>query len=360
MILVTIINIIAILLTYLSRYRKCRCGFEIAIILLICFYGIRYNYGNDYPVYLLMFNEINSFSTVEYSTESSAIERGWIFLNRLFAPFGFFSLVICLTIFQFFTIYKFIKRYVSVEQYYISLFFYLFSSGLMLTMLSMMRQCVAMNIILWSIPFIVKKKYWYSLPLIYLAAQFHQSAYIMLFLPFTMFLFKLKRNTYIIISIFLFFVLFIADNFVAGQINNIVGMHFDKYNAYIEEGSKLQLGSGIGFLFNILFFMILVLFDRHKEGINSWLLKMFSISYMFIPLSFIVPLVGRIGTYLSIMGVVGILPIIDLDRQKRVIQIVISLFVFITLYGYITFFYSDVWRDAFMEYHTIFESMFWQ
>lgn len=360
MILVTIINAIAILLTYLSRYRKCRYGFEFAIILLICFYGIRYNYGNDYPGYLIMFNEINSFSTIEYSTESSSIERGWIVLNRLFAPLGFFSLVAFLTIFQFFTIYKFIKRYVSVEQYYISLFFYLFSSGLMLTMLSMMRQCVAMNIILWSVPFILTRKYWYSMPLIYLAAQFHQSAYLMLFLPFTMFLFKLKRNIYIVISVFLFFLLFVADNFIAEQINNIVGTHFDKYNTYIEEGNKLQLGSGFGFLFNVIFFMTLVLYDSHKECVNSWLIKMFSISYMFIPLSFVIPLIGRIGTYLSIMGIVGILPIIDLFRQKRMMQIVISLFVFITLYGYVTFFYSDIWRDAFMEYHTIFKSMFWQ
>lgn len=360
MILVSITNIVAIIFAYLTRYKQLRYGFEIAIILLICFYSIRYNYGNDYPGYLIMFNDINNVSTVEYSTESSSIERGWIFLNRLFAPFGFFSLVICLTIFQFFTIYKFIKRYVSAKQYYVSLFFYLFSSGLMLTMLSMMRQCVAMNIILWSIPFILKRKYWYSIPLIYLAAQFHQSAYLMLFLPFTMLLFKLRRKLYIVVNIVLFFALFVANNFIAGHINDIVGTYFAKYDTYMEEGNKLQLGSGIGFLFNILFFMILVLYDNHKEDINSWLLKMFSISYMFIPLSFIVPLIGRIGTYLSIMGVVGILPIIDLFRQKRVIQIVISLFIFMTLYGYVTFFYSDVWRDAFMEYHTIFESMFWQ
>ena len=90
MIAVTIVNIVAVLLTFLSRYKNFRYGFEIAILVLIIFFGVRYNYGNDYPGYYDMFNEINSYHTLTIALGNMGIEDGWIVLNRLFAPLGFY------------------------------------------------------------------------------------------------------------------------------------------------------------------------------------------------------------------------------------------------------------------------------
>ena len=239
MISVTIVNIIAVLLAYLGRYSKYRYGFIGAIVLLICFYGIRYDYGNDYMGYFRSFMSYNMYETIEYSTDSKDIERGWLFLNRLFAPLGFPALVFFLTVIQFCTIYWFIKKYVDTKYCYLVLFFYLFSPGLMLTMLSMMRQALAMNIVLWAVPTILRKKIWQSLLLIYLAAQFHQTAYVMLILPFTVFLMNLRRKLYVEVVFGLFVVLFFSGNFLSVQINFFVENYFDKFEFYINQGESL-------------------------------------------------------------------------------------------------------------------------
>ena len=353
MISVTIVNIIAVLLTYLSRYPKCRYGFVGATILLICFYGIRYDYGNDYMGYFRDFMSYNLYDVVEYSTDSKDIERGWLLLNRLFAPLGFPTLVFFLTIIQFGTIYWLIKKYVGNRYCYLVLFFYLFSPGLMLTMLSMMRQALAMNIVLWAVPFILKKRFWLSLLLIYLAAQFHQSAYMMLLLPFTVFLMNLSRKLYVGLMFGLFVVLFFSGNFLSAQINFWVENYFDKYEYYTNQGESEELNSGLGFILNLIFFSTFLFGDKHERLTESWFVKVLAISYVFIPLGFIIPIIGRIGTYFQIAGIIGLVSI-KKECCKRIFTFgVWGIYVFMTLYAYITFFYSDVWIDKYMEYNTI-------
>lgn len=359
MIAVTFINLLAVFLAFLSRAQKFRYCFGLSIIILICFYSIRFNYGNDYPAYLNMFKTINSYATVTYSTDTYDIERGWIFLNRVFAPLGFFSLVIFITIFQFGTIYWLIKKYVHRNYRFIALFFYLFSSGLMLTMLSMMRQCFAINLILFSIPFILNRKFWISLPIILLAAQFHQSAYMMLILPFTIYLQKLDYKTYRIIFLALFALLFLMSDFLHNTIGNIIESYFGKYSIYFEENQRLSLGSGLGFIFNIIFFCLLVISDKQFNNTQSWFIKMSALSYMFIPLGFITPSIGRIGTYFSVMSPIGITPVLKNIKKNLIILLLSILYILITLYGYFGFFYSEIFHSGFFEYHTIFESL-WQ
>lgn len=353
MIAVTLINTLAVFLTFLSGSSRFRQGFGIAIIILICFYAIRFNYGNDYPAYLNMFNEINSYTYIEYSTNTYDIEPGWVFLNRLFAPFGFFALVIFITVFQFGTIYWLITKYVDRNYQYIALFIYLFSSGLMLTMLSMMRQCFAMNIILLSMPFILNKKFWISVPIIVLAAQFHQSAYLMLIMPFLIYLQYLNKKVYSIFFMILFISFFVAGNMLHDIIGNTIEMYFGKYSIYFEEDEKLQLESGLGFLCNIIFFMSLILMDKCDNSRQSLFMKMAAISYLFIPLGFITPLLGRVGTYFGVLNPIGMSTIFKYSKQKLILKGVCVLYLFISLYGYFTFFYSDVFQDGFMHYHTI-------
>lgn len=355
MIAVTIVNIVAVLLTFLSRYKNFRYGFEIAILVLIIFFGVRYNYGNDYPGYYDMFNEINSYHTLTIALGNMGIEDGWIVLNRLFAPLGFYVLVFCLTIFQFGSLYFFLKKYVKREQLFFVMFLYLFSSNLMLTMLSMMRQCLAMNIILWAIPFILDRKYIKAIILILLAAQFHQSAYILLFLLFVPFLQKMSYKVYVTLMLCLFAFLFIASNTVGEQLAFIVDSYFEKYNEYIG-GNKAELGSGIGFIFTICAFLLLLFYDKHDNSNKSFFMKNLAISYLFIPLGFIVQLIARVATYFDLSGISGYLGLVQGHSgwSKLIGYVFLVLFCLFTIYGYFSFFYSDVWHDAFYEYHTIF------
>lgn len=354
MLIVSLVNIIAVLLAYLSRYPKYRYGFIGAVVLLICFYGIRYDYGNDYMGYFRDFVSYNLYDVVEYSTDSKDIERGWLLLNRLFAPLGFPTLVFFLTIIQFGTIYWLIKKYVDNKYRYLVLLVYLFSPGLMLTMLSMMRQALAMNIVLWAVPAILRKRFWLSLLLIYLAAQFHQTAYMMLVLPFTVFLMNLNKKMYIGVMIGLFVVLFFSGSFLSAQINFFVETYFDKFEYYTNQNNVQKLGSGLGFLLNIVFFLTFLFGDRHERLERSWFVKMLVISYIFIPLSFVIPLIVRVGYYFQIIGIVGLIPILLVCRKNVITYVIFGLYMFVVLYAYVVFFYSDVWTDKYMEYKTIF------
>lgn len=353
MIVVTFISLLALLLTYLSKYNGFKYGFESAIIILICILGVRYNYGNDYPSYYNIFQEINSYGTLSDACGSMAIENGWIFLNRIFAHLGFPSLVFFLTLFQFGSFYYLVKKYVDRRYRWIAMFFFLFSTGLMLTMISMMRQCFAMCILVYAVVSIMDKKYIKSVFLIIVAAQFHQSAYIMLLLPFVPLLQKLNKKTYIIIFISLFIAFFLSQTLLGEQIGAIVNTYFSKYSYYMEGNNGVELGSGIGFILNIVVFICILLYDPHDSSTNSLFMKLMATSFLFIPLGFITASIGRIGDYLRFLGVIGLVPMSIMSTKKVVLFAVMAVYIFVTLYGYITFFFDPVWTDAYLEYRTI-------
>lgn len=159
MYIVIFVNTLAVLFSYLSKYNKFSYGFELAFFCLILFYGVRYNYGNDYISYWQMFDEIASYRSFVLFDDSVRIEPGWILLNKIFSRCGFPFLVFFLTIFQFLSIYYFIKRFVPINKRYIALFIYLFSFDLMLLELSMMRQTIAIFLTMYAVVFLLNQKF---------------------------------------------------------------------------------------------------------------------------------------------------------------------------------------------------------
>ena len=356
MLAVSIINIVAVFLTYLSKYYKFRYGFELAIILLICFFGIRYNYGNDYPAYYAMFADINRYQIIDYSTDSTSLERGWKFLNRIFAPLGFWSLVFCLTAFHFVSIYYIIKKYIDKDQQFVALFLYLFTTSLMLTMLSMMRQCLAMSIILWAIPFILKKNYIKSALLIYLAAQFHQSAYLLFILLICPMLGEISKKKYVFGFIMIFIFLWLMKAPISNLLMDVVQTYFNKYDIYLAENSGAELSTGVGVIYYSIVFLCLLVYDPHDKSPESFFMKMMAVSIIFIPLGLIVQLISRLAAYFQLIGIFGLASIPTFKSKYHLPTVMLFSYVFFVIYGYISFFFSDVWTKSYMEYHTIFNA----
>lgn len=102
MYIVIFVNTLAVLFSYLSKYNKFSYGFELAFFCLILFYGVRYNYGNDYISYWQMFDEIASYRSFVLFDDSVRIEPGWILLNKIFSRCGFPFLVFFLQFFNFY------------------------------------------------------------------------------------------------------------------------------------------------------------------------------------------------------------------------------------------------------------------
>ncbi|MEG0808464.1 MAG: EpsG family protein, partial [Alistipes sp.] len=246
-----IIGLIVVFLSWLSRYNKTRYGLEVGFVILTVFLAIRYNWGNDYPGYLNGFIDINSYGIGLFDWDAFSSFRedevGWVFLNRLFAPVGFFGLVIALTIFEHVVLYRFIKKYVPVDWYWFAVFIYVFSSEYMLTGSSMMRQFLAMCIYLIAIDFMIAKRPVYFFLLILLAATFHTSAYILLPTYFIRYLnFKIKPH-YLLVAIPVFFVwTTYAIDILGGSVNSLLVLEqFDKYEAYVGHKYTDALGTGL-------------------------------------------------------------------------------------------------------------------
>ena len=355
MIAVTIVNILAVLIAYAERSLKLKNGLLVSTLLLIIFYGIRYDYGNDYLAYVDIFNDINRYVNLDYSTdETNKIEVGWRILNRAFSDLGFETLVFLLTTILFGTFYWVTNKYIKREYQYFTLFVFLFSPGLMLTLLSSMRQTLAICIIIWAIPYILNKKWYYSIPIIVLAAQFHTSAYMMLLLPLTVFLLNTNRKIYIASFAFAMIFIMFAQEYVAFALEFILINYFPNYYYYMgNSGDAATLGIGIGYVFNIIMFAYLIVYDKQKKDTESWFMKMSAISYILLPISFILMTIGRITLYFRMFTPFAFTTLLD-NKNKKIPYFIFILNIFFLLYGYFTFFYNPTFTEKYMTYKTIF------
>ena len=122
MITVTIFNVIAVLYSYLSRYKRSELWLKITFFIIFLLIALRYNYGNDYPAYMKGFYKINDLSQIDYFDQSWHFEPGWIFLCRLFEPFGFSALVAFVSLLFCFVFYKIISKFVQPKYHWFSVF----------------------------------------------------------------------------------------------------------------------------------------------------------------------------------------------------------------------------------------------
>lgn len=358
MLTVLAINSISVLFAYLSKYKNYKFGLELSFLIIILFLSIRYNYGNDYKSYLEMFKFINSTDNLDLSFDSTQIEPGWKLLNRLFKPLGFFSMVIATTIFQCYAYYVFIKKYVPIKWQWFAVFIYTFSAGFMLMQASMMRQAFAMSIFLLSIDYIYQKKVVHYIACVVIAYTFHQSALLMIPLIILGFC-NFKINTKWIISILLFFISTILfQQFFADKIILLTASQFNKYEYYIE--SKAEINSGVGIIFQFGLFLAILFNEKKQRMDKSILYKISALSFILIPFAFIVALITRIGMYFSIFTIVVYPLIAEGIKNKAAKYSFLVLIILWTLYSFFIFFTSDIWKEAYSSYQTIFASPYWQ
>ena len=112
-------------------------GLKAAFVLITIFLGIRYMYGSDYPAYLDLFKQYNTDGIpiwdIKGMLESDIYgELGWQILNKLFKPFGYFGLIMALSVFENIVIYKMVKEYVPSRWYWLAIVVYMLNTRLFL------------------------------------------------------------------------------------------------------------------------------------------------------------------------------------------------------------------------------------
>ena len=350
---VIIVNVSAVYLAYLAKYQKFGNGLKASFFLIFVFLAFRYDYGNDYQSYLSGFLEINLYEEINLFDGSLYFEPGWVIINKIFEPLGFFWLIAVLAAFNCFVFYHFIAKYVPIKYYWLAVFLYVFNPSFMLIHSSAMRQSVAVSLFLLGLGYLKERKPLNFCFLILLASFFHTSALILLPIYFINFInWRINRISMItILSVFV--ILFFIGAQIQPIINEFISQYFEKYGRYDGEA---RIGTGIGIVVSLLFLGSLLYYEKFQSEDQRSLFKIGILSFMIIPLSLIIDLITRIGLYFEPV-VIAVYPLI-LFRMKEVLvkSAFVLLIIIYNLFIFYVFFTSDVFGEYFANYKTIFSA----
>lgn len=360
-----LLSILTLALTYLEAKGVMKNGMLVGFILLTIVLGIRFEYGNDYISYCQKFNaygpETFKFSALIDGTISDPL---WYLLNRLFYPLGFETMIMFLTIISSYTYYRLI-RFLPSDLWVFGVFIYLFSSSFMPIQLSMLRQSLAMCLVILATLSVLDKKVLLPIIILLAASGIHSSC--MFCLPFIFLLyldFSKYKKIVLLCFICLFVLFFIAKRFlfdvlgstldsIASSIDSLV-KYEDKYlygGAYEASESKSILGF-ILYLFPVVVNSLYLVKSKDEKMVKLSILYLLG-SFVFL-LDQIIPMVGRMAWYFTVFSIVT-LPISFKAIRNRYIRYgLIALFIVITLREYNMFFHAINWKDAYLDFKTIF------
>lgn len=354
-----IVSIISIIISYFSKFKELKNSLFISFMILTIFMSIRYDFGNDYMSYLQTFLDISKYE----GNIELRIEYGWLFLNKIFIPIGFFSLIIFLTVFEYFTLYKLIKTYVPVELYWLSVFSFCFNISFMLIGVSMMRQFLAMCIFVQALKFILEKKIIISLILVFLASTFHKSALILLPFVFIGYLnFTITTKKALLIFLIFLLLYFIGNTILSSFFQTLLSNeNFSDYENYTENIKAPSKGPGLGFVFRIFLLLLTLLYQKYQSKEVKIIFVIYLFNFLFIFFSEIAPMTIRLGYYFRIFEIICF-PLLFISVRNFVLKYLLLLsYIIIVIKEFFIDFYdpSGVFYKKFIFYKTIFSIYEW-
>ena len=372
MLAVLFLGIISLLLTLIKDKEK---GLTWAFAIVTIFLGVRYNWGNDYVNYLLSFYEYNNYTFSVFDIyESGNLARhneyGWVILCRLFGTMGlgFFGLIMAMTVFESIVLYRLIKTHIDPKYYWVAVFLWIFSTSFCINS-SMIRQyfCVCLYMIV--IDLMVQKKgkvYWlWSIIIILVGSTIHRSFVITIIsLPLYYIHIKQKRLSIVwtaaILVVFLLWNRF-GRSFVEPLMYNVLEDSEDLsgYMDYLMLEKKDTIGSGLGTIFRYIMFVIWLLLLPKVEREKQSFVILIIMSYFFDVIGDIVPMASRLTLYFTTVSLLCWTYLVDMVKQWPWLYGVFAVEIALIAKSFVDFFYSPIWIDCFLHYHTIFEASSW-
>lgn len=369
MIVALIVSFLAVLFCLFDRKQAKRKfgGLELGFLLLTIYLCIRYDYGNDYLGYLDDFYNYNSYGysiTDIYALAGlqSRGDYGWVMINLICEPIGFFGMIMLLTVLFMGQVYYYIKRYVPPKWYWFSVFLFAFHPLLMVVgVAGMIRQWTVVFIFLCCIGLIRKRKIIPYMAIILAATTIHKTAYILFPVYFVTYLKWNKKND---IAVFAFLLLawfalapFIPTELIMSLFEN------EQLSAYGEMvGTGKTSGYGISSIITIGMPLLCLSQIRDRDESTQFLYRLMMLSLLFVPLISLNMLIGRLVVYFSLMAIVTYPLTIEslINKGKKSLCIaIIAIIVIYYLYIFTAHFTDPVWFEHSYIYRTIF-SVSWQ
>ena len=361
-----IIGLIALFFTYLYDRKICNWGFWVSMSILTIFCAIRWNWGSDMPVYAQFFDlygleNVKFYNVVNLDVRGDrSSEYGWAMLNLLCQPIGFFGMIILLSVLEGAIIYWFIKKYVPRGYCTFAVFIYVFNTTLMVLGCSMIRQWLAMCIILIAIHYATKNKFVPFVVLVLLASMFHSSALICIIMYILKKLKSIKLNSrnILFLSIVIILWVYVFGRLLESIAISIITSSFSMYETYLERETIATVG--FASLLNILV-CIICLYSLKTANDNVKTITWIYAGYMIVlPFTTLIPLLGRVLYYFDIIGIAVIPNGLKNTTQPILKYGMIVWLLFWYIFTFFTFFNSSVWKPSYMEYNTIFNAPYWR
>lgn len=355
MLVTLLLGFICLIINFIAYFQKSDWGLKLSFFLIFLFLGLRYNFGNDYQTYLDLFNRVKEDPLIAFDQEMYVFyEPGWMILNWIFRPIGFFGMNLALALFYSLTVYKLIKKHVPYQYHWIAVFFVVFNPGFLLVHSTAMRQTVAILIFLLSIDFIFRKKIIPFILCVFFAAMFHTSSLAILII--SPFLFQNKKINMIygtiLFSVYLIF--FVFGSLLLPYFVMLISRFSERYEVYSDKGIA---NSGLGFIFYSSLFILTLFLDKIQDKKIALFFKLAIVYFMLMPFTLIIEMTSRIGMYFS-PAVIIVYPF--MARSLKVYKgIFFSIIILFTVYQFFQFFYSDTYMKYFMEYHTFLSAPEW-
>ncbi len=367
------LGIICLLISIYVKDKK--KGLQIAFFLGTVFLAIRYGWGNDYMKYLSDYNYAKTLSFGLFDIEAAkSVQRHsewiWLLLNRLFyiSGLGFFGLVITLSIFESWTIYRLVEKYVNPKYFWVAVLFWIFSKSFCVNA-SMMRQflCVCLYLVVVELMMEKKVKFYYlwAIGIILVGSYIHRSFLMTIVsLPFFYVHVAQKRSS-MIWSIIVGILFILWTIFGRSYVEPLMIAYleesedFSSYMSYVDRGDTRGIISGLGVLFNYVTFAtwlwLLPKMDKRRQPLVVLLI----FSYFFNVVTDIVPLAGRLSLYFSMLGLLCWAFLFEYGKKWNGLYVIFALQLVILVRDFFHFFHDPLWRDYFYEYHTILEVGKW-
>lgn len=361
MIYAIVVSLFAVLFAYLVKSSNFKYGLEIAFLLITGFLSLGYNWGNDVPTYELWFDDFKG-SSLQYAFISSMTHRseiGWIYLNILCGPIGFYGMRFLLFAFENFIIYRLIKEHVDKDYYWLAVFVYCFNPYFMVLSSTMMRQWLSMCIIILVVELSIKRKWLYVVPLCALAYLFHKTA-IVCFPIIIAFVLNSrdfigttgkKKMMWLIPLIFLY--IFIAPNMLSGTLQYLLNDELMDYASYTDRHVTQLIGPSTILISALYLYMLVNTRTIEKEKrIYFYILCLYIFA---IPLQMFSELASRLSLYFTVFDIVCYPMFLKKSviaiGKKQMIQAFIILF---NIYQYYLFFTSPIYSGSYSNYQTLY------
>lgn len=352
-----IVSFVAVIFAVIARYENRSVFLKLAFILITVFLSLGYNWGPDVHTYQTFFNIYNSsgveaFDFSNYYLINEKAEYGYVLINQLCNSIGFWWMRALLFCFENYVIYLLIKRIVSREYYWLAIFIYVADVNFMILSSSMMRQWLAMCIVVLAFLLLEKRKWFIYVVLILLATSIHKSSLMCLPLVFLPKITYNYKQTTLLWLIPAFLVYSIFSSFLVQYVAEWLETE-DVYSNYTS--SEYSSGVGVVSIVQFLVFIFMFLNVRFVENSKRLYITVLLAFGLILPFYNYTGLASRLGYYFTIFTI-GAYPLfLKQVKVERIVKLLFStLFVAIILYNSFIFWTNPMWLAYYLDYKTLF------